>query len=109
MKTQQHFKIQFSSTVPQSFQSIFLGYPEPATMVPDLCFVCLGKYEAIPINSIILREALLNSKDFIKNYLRLDITDMSVQSTQEYQKQTKQKQKIKEEKTQWHQYKFLSL
>lgn len=74
MNTQNLFSIQPSNNVPNAgYQPVRLGIPDPAMMMNDICFVAKGSFEFIPMNSIILREALLSSAEFLKTHLGLEV------------------------------------
>lgn len=47
-------------------QPIIIGMPVPQEMVNDICFCCIGSSDFIPMNSKILKQALLSSTELLK-------------------------------------------
>lgn len=87
------FKIVPSSQVPVSKEPVRLGAPD--FTYPDLAFVT--QYSAnisLFMNSVVLRTALLNSKEFLEKNLAIKIIDMSV-SKEETKVEEKPKPKPK--------------
>lgn len=53
-----------------------VGMPVQADMVNDICICCAGSYEFVSLNSNVLKQALLNSPEFVKNVLGLQIKEI---------------------------------
>lgn len=54
---------------------IRIGYPIPEHTVNDVCLCCEGTSEFIPLNSRMLREALLSDPKGVETLLGLRVTD----------------------------------
>ncbi len=93
------FKIKIASDVPARKQPVFLGAPD--NTYPDLVFTTdFSKDVIIPMNSIVLRTALLNSAIFLEQYLKIKVIDLAgVQVEKEIKKEVVKELKPKKKKT----------
>lgn len=70
------FKIVESSRVPLSKEPVRLGAPDYT--YPDLAFITsFSSHLALYMNSIVLRESLLNSAQFLEENLKIRIVDLT--------------------------------
>ena len=89
-----------SINVPNAgIRSVALGYPDAQLMRNDICLCKANSYEHIDLNGLMLRNALLASKDFIRNYLGLEITDVVASVPHEEVKKAEPPKPKKKEKT----------
>lgn len=85
------FHLREAVTVPGPKQQVQLGMPN--LTYPDLCFTTdFSTSIYIPINSIVLREALLSDPAFLEKYLGLKIFDLAT-----YEKMNAEKTKVKKQ------------
>lgn len=73
------YSLKLSREVPNAggFRNILrVGIPVQADMVNDICVCCAGSYEFIPLNANVLKQALLNSPEFVKDVLGLQIKEI---------------------------------
>lgn len=74
------YSLKLSREVPNAggFRNILrVGTPVQADMINDICICCAGSYEFVPLNSNILKQALLNSQEFVENVLGLQIKEIT--------------------------------
>lgn len=94
------FKITLSSELPIFIPDCYLGFPDPDYMQNNLCIMEKGNpTNAILINNNILREALLDNRDFCLKYLGLKIYDQSENPEKVVEKIVTRKVTSKETKT----------
>jgi hypothetical protein len=71
------YKIKASSEVAARKLPVQLGSPDYT--YPDLVFTTEFSRDIIlPMNSIVLRDALLQSKEFLAKYLKIEVVDLAV-------------------------------
>ena len=71
------YKIKPSSEVAAKKLPVQLGAPDYT--YPDLVFTTEFSRDIIlPMNSIVLRDALLQSKEFLAKYLKIEVVDLAV-------------------------------
>lgn len=77
---------------------IRLGLPIYPHTVPDVCFISPNNSDAVVLNSYILRDALLNSEDFLAS-LGLKVIDLTKepQHTEPQKVQEEPKPELKEQ------------
>ena len=97
----QNFIFKRSIDVPNAgVMFIQLGSPDGYLMQNDICLCKVNSFDFIALNGIMLRNALLNSKDFIKSYLGIEIKDALVaQPVQQPVKPIVEESKPKQPKT----------
>jgi hypothetical protein len=92
------YKIKFTSEHYVGTQRpIRLGLPIYPHTTPDVCFVSPNNSDAVVLNSFILRDALLNSADFLAS-LGLKVIDLTTEPKQETPKVQKEPKPEPEEK-----------
>ena len=70
--------LKISQNVPNagSYRSeLRIGYPQREEMVNDICICAAGSYDFVPLNRIILRQALLNDPEYTKQLLGIEVKD----------------------------------
>ena len=73
------FYIVNSRAVPGGGQEIIrVGLPEPRAMVNDICLCAMGSYDFVPLNSNVLREALLKDPEVTKSLLGIIVKDATI-------------------------------
>ena len=97
---QKRYFIEHSSKVSNAgVNPVRLGLPIGLHTVNDICICCKGSSEFIPLNAIILREALLDDPEKIKQFLGIEVKDVlnkaSEQKTAEKPKEVKKEVKSK--------------
>lgn len=71
------YKIKAASDVPGPKQRVIIGSPQ--NTYPDIVFATdFSRDIILSMNSVVLREALLNSKEFLEKFLKLKITELNV-------------------------------
>lgn len=85
---QKRYFLEHSSKVSNAgINPIRLGLPVSLHTVNDICLCCRGSSEFIPLNAVILREALLDDPEKVKNFLGLEVKDiLNVQSVKKEEK-----------------------
>lgn len=85
---QKRYFLEHSSKVSNAgINPIRLGLPVDLHTVNDICLCCRGSSEFIPLNAVILREALLDDPEKVKNFLGLEVKDiLNVQSVKKEEK-----------------------
>ena len=74
---QKRYFIEHSSKVSNAgVNPIRLGLPIGLHTVNDICICCKGSSEFIPLNAIILREALLENPEKVKQFLGIEVKDV---------------------------------
>jgi hypothetical protein len=87
------FKIKKANEVPARKEKVLIGAPDHT--VPDLVFTTEFSRDIIlSMNSTVLKTALLNSKEFLEDYLEIKIVDLNTSKPVK-----KSSKKISEEKT----------
>ena len=89
---QTRYYLEHSSKVSNAgVNPIKLGLPVELHMVNDVCICCKGSSDFIALNSIILREALLENPEKIKQFLGIEVKD--ILNTPEEKKENKKETK----------------
>ena len=74
------FKIKAASEVPGAKQRVIVGSPDHT--YPDIVFATEFSRDIIlSMNSVVLRVALLNSKELLEKFLKLKIVDLTLPET----------------------------
>ena len=74
------FKIKAASEVPGAKQRVIVGSPDHTS--PDIVFATEFSRDIIlSMNSVVLRVALLNSKELLEKFLKLKIVDITLPET----------------------------
>lgn len=74
---QSRYFLEHSSKVSNAgINPIRLGLPVELHTVNDICLCCRGSSEFIPLNAVILREALLSDPEKVKTFLGIEVTDI---------------------------------
>lgn len=68
--------------------TIRMGYPISLHTINDICICCRGSYERIPLNSFILRDALLSSPALLAQ-LGLEVKELKKEEEQKPQPRKK--------------------
>lgn len=69
------FIVDLSTRIPIAKHQIAQAYPNIQASYPDICIANTDSGNGILLNSIMLREALLSSKDFLQKYLGLVVEE----------------------------------
>jgi hypothetical protein len=80
------YSLKLSQNVPNAggyYNMIKIGLPLEREMVNDLCICAEGTYDFIPVNRIILRQALLNNPEFTKRVLGIEVKDATIKKEEE--------------------------
>ncbi len=89
------FKIKISQEVPSAGQyPVMVGYPVQELMQNDINICCEGTSDFIPLNSIVLKLALLNSPDLLRQ-MGLEVKPIVYNQTQPQVVENKKKAKEK--------------
>jgi hypothetical protein len=74
---QTRYYLEHSSKVSNAgITPIRLGLPVTLHTINDICLCCKGSTEFIPLNAVILREALLADPEKVKAYLGIEVKDI---------------------------------
>lgn len=107
------YKLKHANVVPIKSSALRIGLPIYEHTIPNIALVSTNNMDPIHLNAIVLRDALLNSPEEVKNLLGLQIVDLfstavpqPIQTSQEpieepkkkVEKQIKTKQTSKESK-----------
>lgn len=96
---QKRYFIEHSSKVSNAgVNPIRLGLPIGLHTVNDICICCKGSSEFIPLNAIILREALLENPEKIKQFLGIEVKDVLIKASEQKEVVEKTKEIKKEAK-----------
>lgn len=88
---QSRYFLEHSSKVSNAgINPVRLGLPVSLHTINDICLCCRGSSEFIPLNAVILRDALLADPEKTKQFLGLEVKDI-----------LKPKPVKKEEKKKW--------
>lgn len=86
------FYIRPSNETPKPKITIKEGFPDAAASIPDICIINdYNAYNSILLNSKLLREALLNSKEFLKTSLGIVVSEYIPEKETVTKKTTKKK------------------
>lgn len=93
------YKIIHSSMIPGGgYKPVNLGYPIDMHMVNDICLCCYGKTDFIPLNSAILKEALVSDPEGMAKLLGIKVIDLAATNQNVGPKQEKPLAKPKPKK-----------
>ena len=88
-----------SNRVPNAgHQIIRVGLPVHSDMVNDICICCIGSLDFLPLNSNVLRQALLRDPEMTKALLGIEVKDFRANKTKEKKSIKKTEPKSEEEK-----------
>lgn len=74
---QSRYFLEHSSKVSNAgINPVRLGLPVSLHTINDICLCCRGSSEFIPLNAVILREALLSDPEKTKQFLGLEVKDI---------------------------------
>ena len=82
------YTLKLSQDVPNAggFRNMLrVGMPVQDEMNNTICICAQGSYEFIPLNHIILRDALLSSPEFCKQILGIEVKDATIKVEQKQQ------------------------
>lgn len=77
------YTLKLSQDVPNAggFRNVIrVGLPVQAEMENTICICAQGSYEFVPLNHIVLRDALLSSPDFCKQILGIEVKDATIKA-----------------------------
>lgn len=74
---QSRYFLEHSSKVSNAgINPVRLGLPVSLHTINDICLCCRGSSEFIPLNAVILRDALLDDPEKTKQFLGLEVKDV---------------------------------